>query len=98
LSSLWEGLPISLLEAQFFGIASVVTDVGGNPEVIKNGHNGLLVPPRDADKMADAILRIIIDEDLRNELGLKARQIFAERYSLKKMATNYLNTIHGIMG
>lgn len=97
LSSLWEGLPISLLEAQYFGLASVVTEVGGVPEVIKNGYNGLLVPPKDSEAMASAILRVLRDNKLRNNLGLYGKEVFKQKFSIEKMSNAYLDLIYDIL-
>ena len=94
LSSLWEGLPISLLEAQYFGVASVVTDVGGNSEVIQDDYNGLLVPPRDPTALAAAILRLLNDEKLRNKYSYNGRKVIKERFSIDQMTTGYLDLIY----
>lgn len=96
LSSLWEGLPISLLEAQSFGVASVVTKVGGNPEVIDHGYNGMLVPPKDPEKLAEAIITVINNNELKNELGMNSKMVFNQKFSIDKMANNYLNIINNI--
>ncbi len=58
LSSLWEGLPLALLEGLAIGVPLVATTVGGNPEVIVEGENGYLVPPKDEAALASAILRV----------------------------------------
>jgi glycosyltransferase involved in cell wall biosynthesis len=58
LPSLWEGLPLALLEGLAIGVPLVATTVGGNPEVIVPGENGYLVPPKDEVALADAILRV----------------------------------------
>lgn len=58
LPSLWEGLPLALLEGLAIGVPLVATTVGGNPEVIVPGENGYLVPPKDEGALADAILRV----------------------------------------
>ena len=58
LPSLWEGLPLALLEGLAIGVPLVATTVGGNPEVIVPGENGFLVPPKDELALADAILRV----------------------------------------
>jgi glycosyltransferase involved in cell wall biosynthesis len=97
LSSLWEGLPISLLEAQYSGIPSVVTEVGGNPEVIEDGYNGLLVPPKDSEKLATAIFRVINNNKLRNDIGLNAQKVFNQNFSVDKMTNNYLNILDTII-
>jgi glycosyltransferase involved in cell wall biosynthesis len=97
LSSLWEGMPISLLEAQYFGVASVVTAVGGNPEVIKDGYNGLLVPPKDSDALASAILRVINNDEFRYVLGQHAREVFYQNFTIEKMADKYIDLIFSIL-
>ncbi len=97
LASLWEGLPISLLEAQYFGVASVVTDVGGNSEVIKNRQNGLLVPPKDPEAMALAVLQILSDDNLRHNFGINGRELIDRKYVLDKMVDSYLDLIADIM-
>ncbi|NJD57600.1 MAG: glycosyltransferase [Nitrospirae bacterium] len=96
LSSLWEGLPISLLEAQYFGVASVVTDVGGNAEVVQNDYNGLLVPPRDAGALATAILRVLNDDLLREKYSSNGRKVIEQRFSIDQMTTSYLDLIDQI--
>lgn len=98
LASLWEGLPISLLEAQYFGVASVVTDVGGNSEIVKNGRNGVVVPPKDPEKMALAVLRVLGDDTLRHTLGINGRELIERNYMLDKMVDSYLCLISDIMG
>jgi glycosyltransferase involved in cell wall biosynthesis len=96
LSSLWEGLPITLLEAQYFGVASVATDVGGNAEVIRNGYNGLLVPPRDPWALASALRRLLLDEELRKRFSLRGKEIFEEKFSGRRMTDAYLGLIESI--
>lgn len=72
LSSLQEGLPLSLLEAMATGIPCVATAVGGVPEVLTDGREGFLVPPGDARGLAAAIQRLVDDEDLRGRMGAAA--------------------------
>ncbi|HEV2400117.1 MAG TPA: glycosyltransferase [Candidatus Sulfotelmatobacter sp.] len=68
-SSLWEGLPLALLEAMQLRKPAVATVVGGIPEVIQDRVSGLLVPPRDAGKLATAILELVRDPGLGSRLG-----------------------------
>jgi glycosyltransferase involved in cell wall biosynthesis len=73
LSSTYEGLPIALIEAMALGRPAVVTRVGGTPEVVADGAQGLLVPPRDPAALADGLLRLLGDPKLRARMGAAAR-------------------------
>ncbi len=72
ISSLWEGLPLALIEAMQLRKPAVATVVGGIPEVIQDRVNGLLVPPRDAGKLAAAILELVHDPERALRLGAAA--------------------------
>lgn len=65
LPSLYEGLPLTVLEALCVGLPVVATPVGGTPEVIREEQTGLLVPPRNAKALAHALARVLNDGDLR---------------------------------
>jgi glycosyltransferase involved in cell wall biosynthesis len=73
LSSRFEGLPIALLEAMATGVAPVATKVGGIPEVVTDGHDGLLVDPGDPEGMSEALDRLRVDDTLRGQIGEAAR-------------------------
>jgi glycosyltransferase involved in cell wall biosynthesis len=72
LSSRFEGLPIALLEAMATGLACVATRVGGVPEVVTDGRDGILVEPGDPDALATALGKLLGDENLRGDLGRRA--------------------------
>ncbi|MGH2705958.1 MAG: glycosyltransferase [Actinomycetota bacterium] len=78
LASLQEGLAIALLEAMAMGCPVVVTNVGGMPEVVEDGRHGVVVPPRDPKRLADAILRLLDDPGLRSRMGMEARRRAAQ--------------------
>jgi glycosyltransferase involved in cell wall biosynthesis len=73
LSSRYEGLPIALLEAMATGVACVATRVGGIPEVVVHGREGLLVEPADPGVLAAALEKLVVDDPLRDALGHAAR-------------------------
>lgn len=74
MASLFEGLSIALLEAMSLGIPPVVTGVGGTPEVVDHGTHGLVVPARDPEALAGALIEVLGDEDLRQRLGQAGRE------------------------
>lgn len=84
--SLDEGLGLSLLEAQASGIPVVASNVGGIPTVVRNEISGLLVPPRDAQALAGAIMRIMDDKKLAMRLGGRGRADVMEKFNVKFMA------------
>lgn len=74
LSSLQEGLPLSLLEAMAAGVPAVATAVGGVPEVLTDGREGFLVPAGDASGLAAALMRLVDDDALRGRMGAAAAE------------------------
>ncbi|MEV0535445.1 glycosyltransferase [Kitasatospora sp. NPDC050463] len=74
LSSRQEGLPVALMEAMTSGLPAVVTRVGGMPEVLDDGDQGLLVEPGDPAALATALGRLADDRELRERLGAAARE------------------------
>jgi glycosyltransferase involved in cell wall biosynthesis len=78
LSSRHEGLPVALLEAMAAGRPVVATRVGGVPEVVRHGGEGILVPPGDPDALAAAMVTVLADANLRARLGEAARRRAAD--------------------
>jgi glycosyltransferase involved in cell wall biosynthesis len=93
----YEGLPTVLLEAMSCGLSVVATDVGGNKEVIANGVNGFLVPPKSPRVMAEVILRLLEDNGLRAKTGRAARKTVEQRYTWDKIADNILECYEKIL-
>lgn len=89
LPSLSEGLSNSLLEAMANGLAIVATNIAGNKEVIINKKNGLLVNKRDIKELANAVVKLINNYSLRNELGQQAL-LNIRSYDINKIAEAYL--------
>jgi glycosyltransferase involved in cell wall biosynthesis len=75
-----EGLPMAMLEAMAAGRPVVATPVGGIPDVVQDGANGLLVAPGQAAPLAGALARLLGDAGLRLRLGQAARATIAARF------------------
>lgn len=88
--SLSEGLPMALLEAMACGKVCIASEVGGIPEVMTSPDVGILVPPAQPSALAKAVLSVIRDGDGRRMMGEKARQVIVQRFSVERMAADYL--------
>jgi len=80
-----EGFPIVLLEAMSLGVPVVATHVAGIPELVNDGETGYLVAPGDLDALADRIVRLLADPDLRLRLGQRGRQHVMEHFTKERM-------------
>jgi glycosyltransferase involved in cell wall biosynthesis len=89
-----EGTPVSLIEACAAGRAVVGTQVGGIPDIIAAGVNGLLVPSGDPNALAGALRELIADPARRTSMGLAGRQIVMERHSSDRMVSE-LKEVYG---
>ena len=99
MSSVTEGLGTSLLDAMACGKAIVATTAGGIPEVVQDGVNGLLVPPRDHHAMAEAIVRMLKDPALRARMGAAGASLAKTRFSAERMVEETLKaygTLHAV--
>jgi glycosyltransferase involved in cell wall biosynthesis len=96
-SSLWEGLPVALLEAMAMQRPLLSTAVGGVPGVITPEVNGLLIPPGDADALAQGLIRLLNDPALRERLGKAGRSTIHERYSAAGMHEQIMNLYQSIL-
>ena len=95
-SSLYEGLSNVILEALALGKPVISTDhKHGANEIIENGKNGILVPTRDPQKMADAILKVLEDGELRQSLEAEAKKR-SENFSRDKMISGYEKLFGGM--
>ena len=90
MSSLTEGLGTSLLDAMACGKPVVATTAGGMPEVVKDGKTGILVPPRDHDAMAEAIVKLLSDENARRDMGAAGLARVREHFSAERMVQDTL--------
>jgi glycosyltransferase involved in cell wall biosynthesis len=92
-----EGLPMALLEAMAAGTPVVVTPVGGIPELVRDGVDGLLVPPGDPEAIAAAIGRLLEDPALRERLAASARERVVSRHSLPAVVSR-IETVYQELG
>lgn len=88
-SSVREGIPVAMLEAMATGIPVVATRVGGIPEVIRDGLNGLLVESGCPDILADAMVKIARDVDQRRAIGTRGRERVASLFSREVICGRY---------
>jgi glycosyltransferase involved in cell wall biosynthesis len=89
MSSLREGIPLSLLEAMAHGLPCVVTHVGGIPDVITHGMNGQLVPPGNPRAFAERIVRYLDDDEFRLITASNAKKTIIENYSISAVTDKY---------
>ncbi len=85
IASMHEGVPYALLEAMANRVAIIATNVGGIPEVIQNGVNGLLIPPKDPEVIARSITRLLDNQTMRMRLSIAALKILNDRFSQATM-------------
>jgi len=97
LPSLSEGLPLSLLEAMAAGIPPVVTDVGGMPEVIRDGETGFIVPPRNPEAMALKIRCLLEDSQVAATLAAAGQRQVRQRFSLEAMLAQYTSLYQEVL-
>jgi glycosyltransferase involved in cell wall biosynthesis len=98
MSSVTEGLGTSLLDAMACGKAVVATTAGGIPEVVAEGETGVLVPPRDHAGMAQAIVRLLINEDLRARMGAAGLARVRERFTVDRMVAETADVYARVAG
>lgn len=89
LPSLWEGLPMVLLEAMAAGCPIVATDVGGNAHAITDGYNGTLVEPRNPHKLSESVINLLEQPNVRETYIRNGFKIFNERFSAEIMTRRY---------
>ncbi|MBI1736462.1 MAG: glycosyltransferase family 4 protein [Candidatus Rokubacteria bacterium] len=87
----------AMLEAAASGTAIVATRTGGTPELLDDGATALLVPPRDAAALAEAIVTLLRDPALRDKLGARAREVVGERFEPGGVARELLDVYREVM-
>jgi glycosyltransferase involved in cell wall biosynthesis len=98
LPSIQEGFPMVILEALAAGKAVIASEVGAIPDVIRHGATGMLVPPGDADALADALCLLIEDEGARQRLGQSGRELVREAYDFERTVGQYDDLYQSVLG
>lgn len=97
LPSITEGTPMALLEAMAMGKPVIATEVGGVPNVVKSGKNGLLVPSKDSEKIGDAIQYLMSNKNMCEKISIAGKKTVEKEYSIegwvKKIENEYIKSI-----
>ena len=97
-SSLNEGISLTLLEAMAVGLPVVTTAVGGNPEVVLDGHTGRLAPAGDPAALAGAIVNLCADHDLWSAMGMLGRHRVEQNFEIRQMIRSYEALYEELLG
>jgi glycosyltransferase involved in cell wall biosynthesis len=89
LPSLSEGMSNAILEYMASSKPVIATNVGGNPELIQNGYNGLLVDKENTKQLADALMDLLASKEKRLALGANGLKVIKEKFSMQAMMDNY---------
>jgi len=93
-----EGMPRSAIEAAASGLPLVLTDIRGCREVVRDGVEGFLVPVRDPDRLAGAIVRLLADPSLRSRSGAAARARAEERFDERRVTGAVVDATRSLLG
>ena len=97
-SSYREGVPKVLIEAASSGRPIVTTDMPGCREIVRDGENGYLVPPRDGEAVARALKRLIGDSDLRRQMGARGRERVQKEFSVEHVVQSIVEVYENVLG
>ena len=97
LSSAWEGLPISILEAMRAGLPIVASATAGISEMVQTGLNGFVGPKEEYVWMTGAIQSLVDDANLRAQMGRASRRIFLEEFTIDKMLTKTIQVYNSVL-
>ena len=96
LPSYREGFPNTVLEAGAMGLPSIVTDINGSREIIKQGENGIIIPSKDAQALYGSMKRMVEENSSREKMASKARKMIADRFEqrfVRKCLYNFYDEI-----
>jgi glycosyltransferase involved in cell wall biosynthesis len=92
-----EGLCRAVLEANSYGVPAIVSDTGGNAELVKNGHSGIVVPPSEPQLLADAILKLYNDRELCALYGKNAKERAQNKFNVEQGVSGTLDVYYSLM-
>lgn len=95
LPSISEGIPVAVMEAMSMELPVIATNITGLPEIIENGKNGYLVPPKDATALAEKMIDLINNEEKRIRFGKEARKTVLKKFNLEKNVKRFEKIITG---
>lgn len=95
--TLYENLPIRILEAMSCGIPVVATNVCAIPEAIVHDQNGILIPIKDSDALAEAVISLLADDAYRKKLGQNARQTVLEKFTWEQISKQTFNLYKNVL-
>ena len=98
LSSFSEGTSLALLEAMYSGVPVIVTEVGGNPELVRAGITGRTVPSEDVEALSSAIVDAVMDSERSAVMSVAARRQIDERFSFDLMIQKYRQLYCEVLG
>ena len=93
-----EGVPLFLLEALATGLPIITTTTAGCRDTVVDGQNGILVPPQDPERLADAIQQVALDAGLRARMGRSGRTLAEERFSTEQVGGRIISLYEQICG
>lgn len=97
-TALWEGLPLTVLEAMASGLPVVASDVGGIGEAVLHQETGFLVPPRSPTHLREALLNLVDDDQKAEVMGRMGRKRVVEHFTLRRMAWETMAIYEGLLG
>lgn len=96
LSSLWEGLPLTPIEAYSVGKTVVGTAVDGTTEIIRDGIDGYLIEPRNPMQLAEKMNELIENPEMRESMGIQAMKRYQDEFSFEKLSERYIAFYEGL--
>lgn len=97
LPSYREGFPNTVLEAGAMGLPSIVTDINGSREIVENGKNGIIIPPKDENALIEAMQQMLDNDSKRDSMATAARPMIASRFEKSFVQQCLLDFYHEIL-